>query len=241
MEVSNVHALEMADIEEDRIIDEDTFEELVEECSDYSEYISSIAIGDEWGDDPDNFHITVYDENSGKIVYEGDEINDFICMTGTIDDDELLDLDPDDEEDRIKIKELRNKIDFDKIEQSYNNECEKRKNGLLNDNGTYSKNSFVRVHDVKHTELIYFIEDNEFDPNKLIFVYNPLLEELGYDFYTDENHIFYGEDFLEVAEDEYESGCIEYDEWGYEDKIVNRYVENKGKEEVYVVDVLYSD
>lgn len=116
---------------------------------------------------------------------------------------------------------------------------EERKNGLLNDNGTYSKNTFVRVHSIKCTELIYFIEDNEFDPDKLIFVSNPLMEEFGYDYYTDEKHIFYGEDFLEIAEDDYD--YLDYDEWGCEYKIINRHMGNKWGKEVYEVDVLYSE
>lgn len=138
IEVRNVETFEMADIEDDIIIDndEDILEDLVEEYSDIAEYMSGIAIGDEWGDDPDNFHITVYDENSGKIVYEGDEIYDFMRISETpIEIGDLLDLDEDDDAERIK--EIRNKINFKKIEQSFNNECEERKNGLLNDNGTY--------------------------------------------------------------------------------------------------------
>lgn len=240
IEVRNVETFEMADIEDDVIIDndEDILEDLVEEYSDIAEYMSGIAIGDEWGDDPDNFHITVYDENSGKIVYEGDEIYDFMRISETpIEIGDLLDLDEDDDAERIK--EIRNKINFKKIEQSFNNECEERKNGLLNDNGTYSKNTFVRVHSIKCTELIYFIEDNEFDPDKLIFVSNPLMEEFGYDYYTDEKHIFYGEDFLEIAEDDYD--YLDYDEWGCEYKIINRHIGNKWGKEVYEVDVLYSE
>ena len=41
------------------------------------------------------------------------------------------------------------------------------------------------------------IEDNKFSVNKLLFVQNPGIEGAGFDYYSDSDHIMYGDQFLE--------------------------------------------
>lgn len=225
---------EIADIDDDAVLDDETWEDITDEYD--LDYVGgAIALGDEWGENPNTrqkeFHLTVYDANSGKVVYESDDKYDFHHVFCPVDNEDLLadsdfNGDVDSPEGQKRIKELRNKIDFDKIEQSYSIEFEELKDSLLNDSGEYSKRSIVRTHYPKWTTVSYYVEDKEFDPDKLAFIYNPLLEGLSYDHHTDEHHIFYGDDFLEVA-DECEE-YVDYAEWGMEDKIIERSIDDEG-------------
>ena len=62
----------------------------------------------------------------------------------------------------------------------------------------------------------FVVEDEKFDPSKLLFVSNRKLKGLFYDYMSDPYHVFYGDKFVEAEENE------DYSEYGYTDFIMEK-------------------
>lgn len=161
------------------------------------DYIAAGALGDEFDDNP--FELKVYDENN-EIVFESDSFCDFnfIASPDFMIDDILDNMESEGEE---ITDEYRNYIEnaIKIIAPRYTKEANSGVEGVY----------LVSICEDKWRTFSYFIEDSEFDPKKLLFVANKGLEGLGYDYSTDSNHMFYGNDFLESNDDD-----DDYDSYG---------------------------
>jgi hypothetical protein len=154
-------------------------------------YLAQCAIGDEW---EGNFLLKVYDD-SDTVGYESSDISNFarICAGEY---SECL------EEHQVVLSE----------------DVSHQHNRLLSEQDLIDRKALedgmyvLVVRDAKWRFMEYFIEAESFDPSKLLFVYNPQLEGVGYDYYSDENHVFYDGAFLEnkledIGYDDYGCNC----------------------------------
>lgn len=206
-------AIEMANLDTDEFdIDELTMDDVWDLDTDY---LAECALGDEW---EGRFSLEVYGENN-ELVYQNDDFTNFNFIVSIMDYDDML------ENENINQSEELINIIKSKIEQRIKEDKEKRVNSVgINENGEKKAVSYVGVHEIKWCTCEYYIEDTEFDPQKLIFVANPLLEAVNFDYNTDENHVFYGQDFLDVIRDE-DGGGLYSEEYGCTGYVVERSID----------------
>jgi len=169
-------------------ISPDDFEDLIYD----SDYICMCALGDEW---EGQFNLKVCDENNEE-VFESDDFTEFlfICETEQTEDEDFPSC-----FDKKKVAE--------ELEKRWSKDAE---NNIAT--GIYA----VRRHEIKWITFNFVIEDEKFDPKKLLFVANNKLSGLVYDEMTDPNHIFYENKFVESEIDE------DYDEYGSYDFIMEK-------------------
>ena len=182
--------VEVASIDTDEYnIDEITSDDF-DDFMDNSDYICNCAFGNQW---KGQFEMKVYDE-SDNVVYESGDFSEFLFVTNawTVDEDFPSTVNP------KKAAE----------------EWVKRwaEDGDGQKPGTYA----VRRHVIKWLSFSFSVEDEKFDPSKLLFVANKKLKGLVYYYMTDPYHIFYEDKFAEAEVDE------DYDEYGYKDFIMKK-------------------
>lgn len=157
------------------------------------DYFVEGAIAEEF-DDYGEFELKVYDEND-EIVFETDKfIND--DTNYIVEPDNVIECMLDKME--LDWKDLSDE-DRDYIETAEHiigNRYAEEVNSLHG--GTY----LVQINDLRWRTFSFFVEDTEFNPNKLYFVTNEKLKYLDYDSYTDIEHIYYGGAFLSYNEDD---------------------------------------
>ncbi len=149
------------------------------------EYIGSQCIGDEY-ESP--FELEVLD-NEENVVFTTDNFYD--------------------------LKMVHPNSFLENIEDYYENEDEKPNDELLQrmqkvmleqyekDAKRIHEGYYVLVIDEMKWQYMEFeIEDDEFNPNKLLFISNPNLEGACFDSYTDPCHVMYGDKILENLVDE---------------------------------------
>jgi hypothetical protein len=146
------------------------------------DYILNCGLGNEWNE---RLELTVYDEND-EVVYE---TNDFRCF-------EFITEDVFEDADNPNFAILKN------VEAKLKVEWENEKNDI--EPGLY----IAAWHDMKWQEFTFEVEDEVFDPSKLLFINNASVEGLVYDYMTDPWHILYGNEFVATdycndSEDEY--------------------------------------
>ncbi len=167
-------------------INDITFDDFME-LMDNSEYICSGALEDGWSG---TFEMKVFDE-SDNVIYESDDFDEFPF---------IFEFDEDEDED------FELNVDFKKVKE----ECEKRwkEDDTITDPGIYA----VCRHDMKWVTFRFSVEDEDFDPKKLLFVANKNLECLVCEYMTEPTHVFYDDKFVDVDDydcsDEY--GCGYY-------------------------------
>ncbi|MBR5146285.1 MAG: hypothetical protein IKW54_01510 [Bacteroidales bacterium] len=157
------------------------------------EYIASNCIGDEWEGD---FQLEVFDENE-DLVYESDE-NFGIQMVDPWSYLDYIDSYYECEED-IPDLETAKKINDTILEKAKNDV------GFMQEGYCV-----VGIHETKWRNMEFKIEDNEFSVNKLLFVQNPGVEGVGFDYNSDSNHVMYGDKFLENIYDDDDDLIDEY-------------------------------
>ena len=168
-------------------ISEDDLDEILQD----SEYIVIGGLGDEWCG---MFEMTVYDEND-DVVFEGDNFGDFRFIVGSSDAED---------------DDFPSTVDSKNATTVWENRW--TEDGGGQEPGLYA----VRRHEIKWFSLNFVVEDEKFDPGKLMFVSNRTLEGLVYDYMTDPGHVFYDNKFVDVVADE------EYDEYGFNDCIMEK-------------------
>lgn len=160
----------------------------------FSDYICNCALGDEW---TGPFEMKVFDEN-GNVVYESEDFGDFLFISDSedIENDDLG---------------FPSTIDPKKATE----EWEKRWNedGIGEEPGIYA----VCPHEIKWLTFSFNVEDEEFDPSKLLFVTNRKLDGLVYDSMTDPFHVFYNDKFVDAEIDD-----DSYEEYGSENYIMEK-------------------
>lgn len=148
---------------------------------DYGDYIADCGLGDEWSG---QFSLTACDEN-GDTVFESNDFSDFRLV--------------------IDKEDIPGNIPDDMLQQIVQ-ECEKRWDS---EKGEFEDGIYVAAfHEMKWQEFEFTVEDEHFDPARLLFVANKELEGLVYDYMTDPGHILYGGTPVDVkyfdeSEDEY--------------------------------------
>ncbi len=154
-----------------------------------SEYIVDCGLGDEWCG---TFEMTVYNEND-EVVFERENFSDFMF---------IVDSDATEDADFPSVIDKKNAMTM----------WEKRwtEEGNGQEPGVYA----VRRHEIKWLSFGFIVEDEKFDPSKLMFVANKKLNGLVYDYMTDPGHVYYDNKFVDVRVDE------EYDEYGFQDLIM---------------------
>jgi len=173
--------VEVAPIDTDEYdVDEITSDDF-DDFMDYSDYICNCALGDEW---EGRFEMKVFDE-SDNVVYESGDFSEFLFVT---------------EAEQAEYEDFPSTIDSKKAAE----EWEKRwtEEGTGQAPGTYA----VCRHEIKWLTFSFGVEDDKFDPTKLLFISNRKLEGLVYDYMTDPYHVFYDDKFVdaEIFDDSYE-------------------------------------
>lgn len=168
-------------------ISADDFEEILQD----GEYIVNCGLGDEWCG---TFEMTVSDEN-GDVVFESENFSDFRFVV---------------ESDVTEDEDFPTTVDPKNATTVWENRWAEDGNGQ--EPGIYA----VRRHEIKWLSLNFVVEDEKFDPSKLMFVSNRKLRGLFYDYMTDPGYVFYGDKFVNVDFDE------EYEEYGYDDCIMEK-------------------
>ena len=159
---------------------------------DDSDYIVNCGLGDEW---EGQFNLKVFDENE-ELVYESNKFSDFNFVTyaqNFIDDIG--------EEEYAKNTNWQNAVAI--WEQRWKGE----RSAI--EAGTY----IAAFHQMKWMTYGFVVEDEEFNPEKLLFLLNKSVEGLLFDYMSDPDHIFYNDSFVDVEDcndiiDEY--GTIYY-------------------------------
>ena len=136
----------------------------------------------------------VFDE-SDNVVYESGDFSKFLFVTDA---------------ERTEDEDFPSTVDPKKATE----EWVKRwaEDGVGQEPGTYA----VRRHENKWLSFSFIVEDEEFDPSKLLFVSNKEQKGLVYDYMTDPDHVFYEDKFVEAEVDE------DYEEYGYEQFIMEK-------------------
>jgi hypothetical protein len=184
--------VEVASIDTDEYnVDEITSDDFDDFMYD-SDYICTCALGDEW---EGQFEMKVFDK-SDNVVYENNLFSEFLFVT---------DSEQTEDEDFPSTVNPKKAVE----------EWEKRwaEDGGGQEPGTFA----VRRHEIKWLSFNFVVEDEKFDPGKLLFVANRKLEGLVYDYMTDPYHVFYEDKFVEAEiDDDY------YEEYGYSDFIMEK-------------------
>lgn len=144
------------------------------------EYIASNCIADEFDG---LFQLEVFDEND-KLVYKVDDGFD-IQLVSPWDYQKYMDSYYECDED-IPDEETAKRINDTMLEKA-NKDVGFMQEGYC----------VVCIHETKWRNMEFKIEDNKFSVNKLLFVQNPGIEGAGFDYYSDSDHIMYGDQFLE--------------------------------------------
>ena len=144
------------------------------------EYIASNCIADEFDG---LFQLEVFDENE-KLVYKVDDGFD-IQLVSPWDYQKYMDSYYECDED-IPDEETAKRINDTMLEKA-NKDVGFMQEGYC----------VVCIHETKWRNMEFKIEDNKFSVNKLLFVQNPGIEGAGFDYYSDSDHIMYGDQFLE--------------------------------------------
>lgn len=171
--------IECAWLDEGASLDDITSDDVYDSIE--PEYIASNCLGDEW---EGQYKLEVFDEE-GNIVYETDEWKG-ISDTNDPDIEEIFD------EQTIK--------NIDKLVEEEIEKCKKE---------DISGDCVLVIHEMKWYFMEFEVEDDVFDINKLMFISNPYLRGASYDYYTDPQHVLYGDKVLEnIAEQDW------FDEYG---------------------------
>lgn len=146
----------------------------------YPEYIAAQCIGDEY---EGRFELEVLDEEE-NVILTSDNVYD-VKMVSSIDFLNEIENYYEDENERPdeELLQRMHKVMLEKLEE------DKRY--------IYEGYCILVVDEMKWQEMYFEVEDDEFDINKLLFLQNPQLEGAGYDYYTDSNHVMYGDQILE--------------------------------------------
>ena len=166
-------------------------EEDVDALMNDSEYIVQCGLGDEWDG---RFELKVYNEND-RVVFKSNDFSDFrfiVQSDVTEDEDFPTSVDP---KNATMVWEKRWTED-----------------GNGQEPGIYA----VRRHSPQRVWFNFVVEDEKFDPSKLLFVSNRKLKGLFYDYMSDPYHVFYGDKFVEAEVNE------DYSEYGYTDFIMEK-------------------
>ena len=161
------------------------------------DYIACQCIGDEYRA---HFELKVLDEE-GNVVFITDNFKDLKMVVDP--SCFLRDIDEyyENEEERPD-DELLQRMQKVMLEQ-YEKDKEEIREGYC-----------ALIIDYRKWEFLKFeIEDDEFNPNKLLFISNPQLNGACFDYYTDKKHVMYGDKILEDIEEDYTTsnyGCTRY-------------------------------
>lgn len=142
-------------------------------------YVCEAGLSDDWNG---SFQLEVYDEKD-ELVYSTQDFND-IQKVSSMDYMEVVEGMHED-----------GKIDLDedmwaKVQKAIEDKEEDDKSMIM------TGPCILVIHEAKWRCAEYKIKDIEFDPNSLMFVLNPRLEAANFDYYTDENHVLYKDEFL---------------------------------------------
>lgn len=158
-------------------VEEIQADDFYEDFMNYSDYIVNCGLGDEWSG---QFEMKVYDEND-NVVFECDDFSEIPFIV---------------ESEQAEEEDFPSTIDPMKAVQEWEKRWEKE--GITEKPGIYA----VSRHEIKWLTFVFVVEDERFDPTKLLFVSNRKLEGLVYDYMTDPGHIFYDDRFVETEIDD---------------------------------------
>lgn len=178
--------VEVASVDTDEYnVDEITTSD-AQDLLDNSEYIVNGGLGLEWGREDYEwkgpFELTVYDENDEE-VFKSKNFSDFLFVSCA--ENFLEEID---EEEYAQNVDLQNTVA--EWEKRWRAERKSIKAG------TY----IAAFHEMKWMTYTFVVEDEEFAPDKLLFLLNKAVEGLAFDYMTDPDHIVYDGGFVE-AED----------------------------------------
>lgn len=150
------------------------------------DYLGAQCMGDEF---EGHFDLEVLDEDE-NVVFKGNHICD-VRMVDPRDFLECIDDYYEDENERPdeELLQRMQKVMLEKYEE------DKGDVKWIQD-----KYCVVVIDEMKWQEIEFEVEDDEFDPNKLLFINNIAMAYAYFDSYTDPNHVMYGDKILEMLE-----------------------------------------
>lgn len=169
-------------------VDEISFDEADENIAVVVEsYVSPIGIGNNWSDE---FELKVYDDED-KLVYESNNFDDFKFITSVND---------------LHDETFVTNADLNSVEQI----CEelwKQEDEEFNDGY-----SLLSCEIFNFDVFTFTVEDDEFDPSKLLFIKNSKVDGVWDEFMTDRNHVVYNDRLMKPEADwegeGFENDCL---------------------------------
>ncbi len=149
-----------------------------------------------YNDNDLDFNLKVYDENDSE-VFESKNYRDFQF---------IYDFDVD--FGKNNREELQRHLDLSGLIRSFGfGKRIQDLDGLYGRGACVAKGDYDRIFLVEeeyedYRVATFSVEDDKFDPKKLVFVENPAVKALPYESMTDFKHIFYYDSFVEIAKDE---------------------------------------
>lgn len=195
----NASAIEILKVNLDELnldtLDEDEASELLGG----NHFVSLTNIDIDKGDN--NFELKVYDEDD-KLIYESDDFSDLSFVY------DGLWMAPGNEEYEEDRWSQRSSTDWRTIKK-ISEELWKKEQAEFGE-GYYLVGKYEHENDQTYT---FTVEDDEFDPRKLVIISDKKLEGVEFEFSSDPNHILYGEKFVSVQLQEEEDVEYSYKEF----------------------------